>query len=250
MVVLFDFLKRLLQNVMKHSVAILVVIVLIAVLSFPIYLGIQFGQLPSITEYWLQYLSIFLSSFSFVAVLITLWLQYKESKKQQVQIEKNFEFAQQNYNSQVLNKIHYFMSEDMEKCRSGCWLLWSKIKTERRTRSEIKKLFRKVLINNWGNEKKASETFNTELWDYFSSFYKLARYFDVLSHFKYDSLTANAIHYYYIFFRPLFIEMIALYNETYESIDKERLLVKSKEGWINLVEKYDKVMIANNLSIN
>ena len=219
----FNFFKNLFHKVVSNILAILIVIVLIAVLVFPIYLGLQFGQLPSITEYWLQYLSIFLSSFSFVAVLITIWLQYKESKKQQVQIEKNFEFAQQNYNSQVLNKIHYFMSEDMEKCRSGCWILWSKIKTDKNTKKDLQNLFKKVLTNDWGDEKEANETFNSELWANFSCFYKLARYFDVLSHFKYDSLTANSIHYYYVFYRPLFVEMINMYNKTYETIKENKL---------------------------
>ena len=74
--------------------------VFIALLLFPLYVGLEYGKLPSVTEHWIQYISVFLSSFSFAAVILTLWLQHKEEVKQLKQIKKNFEFAQQNYDSQ------------------------------------------------------------------------------------------------------------------------------------------------------
>ena len=245
------------MNVIKNYVGVatkgmlLLVFLLIffVLLSFPVYLGIEYGQLPSITEYWLQYLSIFLSSFSFAAVLITIWLQYSESKKQQIQIEKNFEFAQQNYDSQILDKIHFFMSENMEDCRSNCWMLWSKLKTDTSTTNELFVLFQKSITNDWGDEETAKQTFSSELWSNFSGFYKLARYFDVLSNYKYTELTANAIHYYYIFYRPFFENMINIYNRAYDSIAKEDMITQSKEGWVYLIEKYDSIMEEYKLSL-
>lgn len=234
----------------KTLLFLMVLILFFVLLSFPVYLGIEYGQLPSVTEYWLQYLSIFLSSFSFAAVLVTLWLQYKEGKKQQIQIEKNFEFAQQNYDSQILDKIHFFMSENMEDCRANCWMLWSKLKTDTEaTDNELFTLFQKTITNDWGDKEMAKQTFESEIWKYFSGFYKLVRYFDVLSNYKYTELTANAIHYYYIFYRSFFETMIGIYNRAYDSIEKEIMITQSKEGWVYLIEKYDSIMDEHKLPL-
>lgn len=241
----------LLKVVIKFVSIMMAVLVVLGLLLFPIYLGLEYGQLPSVPEYWLQYLSIFLSCFSFIAVLVTIWMQSSDSKKQQEQIAKNFDFAQQNYDSQVIDKIHYFMSDNMSNCRNGCWILWAQLKKSKRTtiRTELLSLFKQSILNDYGDETKAQHTFKSTVFYNYSCFIKMARYFDVISNYRFTELTAKALHYYYIFYRPLFIEMSQLYNEAYNDTKPKKRTVQAKDGWVNLVSKLDAVMAANKLPI-
>ena len=241
----------IIKVVIKFFAITLAVIVILGLLLFPIYLGLEYGQLPSIPEYWLQYLSIFLSCFSFIAVLVTIWIQSSDSKKQQEQIVKNFDFAQQNYDSQVLDKIHYFMSDNMSKCRSSCWILWAQLRKSKGTniRVELLSLFKQSIVNDYGDEIKAQNTFNSTIFYNYSYFIKMARYLDVISNYRFTELTAKALHYYYIFYRPLFIEMSRLYNEAYNATKPNKRITQVKDGWVNLVPKLDAVMAANKLPI-
>lgn len=237
------------QITIKIIILFAIVFLLVITLILPIYLGIRYGQLPSIPEYWLQYLSIFLSCFSFGAVIFTIWLQFRESKKQQSQITKNFDFAQQNYDSQILDKIHYFMSDAMTDCRSGCWILWAQIKSDPSIKDELYNYFQKSITNDWGNENIAIKTFKSSLFNNYSCFIKLARYFNLISNYNFSPLTANALHYYYIFYRPFLKEMIHLYNTAYDSIKANERMTSSKEGWVYLVEKFDSIMKSHKLPL-
>ena len=217
--------------------------------SFPLYVGLEYGKLPSVTEYWIQYISVFLSSFSFAAVLLTLWLQQREEKKQQKQIEMNFDFAQHNYDSQILEKIHFFTSESMHESRTGACLLWAKLESEDSMRQTIHEYFKMSLTNDWGDEKTAKSIYEGNLYKYFGDFFKLIRYFNVLSFYSFNNLTANAIHYYYIYYRPFFLKMIDIDNGACDLLDEQREKPITRENWIHLIEKFDEIMIANNLSI-
>lgn len=233
---------RIIKIVIKILALLILLFLFISLLVFPIYLGIKYGQLPSIPEYWLQYLSIFFSCFSFAAVIFTIWLQFRESKKQQSQITKNFDFAQQSYDSQILDKIHYFMGDTMVDCRSGCWILWAQIKNNPLIKDELLIYFQKSITNDWGDENVASETFSSPLFKNYSYFIKLARYFNLISNYNFNELTSKALHYYYIFYRPFLKEMIDLYNKAYDSIEPDKRMTSSKEGWVYLIEKFDIIM--------
>lgn len=243
-------MMSIVKLVLKILSVTLVALILIVLLLFPIYLGLVYGQLPSVPEYWLQYISIFLSCFSFIAVLVTIWMQSSDSKKQQEQIVKNFEFAQQNYDSQILDKIHYFMSDNMKDCRNGCWIIWAQLNSsDSNIKNELKQLFKQSIINDYGNENQAHNTFISPIFQNYSYFIKMARYFDVISNYRFTELTAKALHYYYIFYRPLLKEMSDLYNKAYEETFPNERITQIKDGWVNIVEKLDCVMVNNNLSI-
>lgn len=240
----------IMKLILKITAFTFAILAIIGLLVFPIYLGFKYGQLPSVPEYWLQYLSIFLSCFSFIAVLITIWLQSSDSKKQQEQIIKNFEFAQQNYDSQILDKIHYFMSDNMMDCRNGCWIIWAQLRNENSDiRNQLLVLFKQSIINNYGNERQAKDTFDSPMFHNYSCFIKMARYFDVISNYRFTELTAKALHYYYIFYRPLLNEMSLLYNEAYEATNCDERITQIKDGWVNVIDKLDFVMVSNKLSI-
>lgn len=216
----------------------------------PIVLGYKFGLKPTITEFWLQYLAIFLSGTSFIAVIFTLWIQYREIKIQQNQITKNFDFAQQEYDSQLLNKIDVFMGESMKDCRNRCWVLRAHLKTDKNAKKELFDLFTNSIKNNWGNRKKADSTFSSERFKDYSAFIKLIRYFDVLSHYTYTPITIHAIHYYYIFYRSFFKEVTDIYLNAYSEIEDNRRITETKHGWSDLTERMDKIVLSYNMPLN
>lgn len=161
----------------------------------------------------------------------------------------NFDFAQHNYDSQILEKIHFFTSESMHESRTGACLLWAKLETEESMKQTMHDYFKMSLTNDWGDEKTAKTIYDGDLYKYFGDFFKLIRYFNVLSFYSFNNLTANAIHYYYIYYRPFFLKMIDIYNGACDSLDEQREKPITRESWVHLIEKFDKIMIANNLSI-
>lgn len=242
-------IKSIVSVSLKTILVVAIIACFVALIAFPLYIGLEYGKLPSVTEYWLQYLSVFLSSFSFAAVLLTLWLQQREEKKQQKQIKMNFEFAQQNYDSQILEKIHFFTSEPMHECRTGACLLWAKLESEESMKETIHNYFVMSVTNNWGDEATARKMYKGDLYKNFGHFFKLIRYFNVLSFYSFNNLTANAIHYYYIYYRPFFVEMIDIYNAACDSLDTKRATPITRENWVHLVDKFDKIMTENNLPL-
>ena len=206
----------------------------------------KYGQLPSVTEYWIQYISVFLSSFSFGAVILTLWIQHKDEKQQQEQIKKNFEFAQHNYDSQILDKIHFFTSDSMAKCRGGACRLWYQLDKDPDIREKVLEYFIMTITNTEGeNEGIENEQFYKD----FSDFFKLIRYFNVMSFYSFNNITANAVHYYYVYYRRFFKDMIDIYKQAYESIEESKKATTVRENWIYLVEKMDAIMTDNNLPL-
>ena len=242
-------MKKVITVLLKTFLWVLISVCFIALISFPLYVGFTYGKMPSVTEYWLQYLSVFLSSFSFAAVLLTLWLQQREEKKQQKQIKMNFDFAQHNYDSQILERINFFTSESMHESRTGACLLWARLESDKSMHKTIREYFEMSLTNNWGNEKAAKKIYNGDLYKYFGDFFKLIRYFNILSFYSFNNLTANAIHYYYIYYRPFFIQMIDIYKEACNSLDLKRDKPITRENWVHLIEKFDGIMYENQLSV-
>ena len=230
----------------KASVIFIIIAMFLCIILFPLYIGVKYGQLPSVTEYWIQYISVFLSSFSFGAVILTLWKQHKDEKQQQEQIKKNFEFAQHNYDSQILDKIHYFTSESMAKCRGGACRLWYQIDSDPSIRNKVLNYFI-MTITNTEAENEGIE--NDEFYKDFCAFFNLIRYFNVMSFYSFNNITANAVHYYYVFYRRFFKDMISIYNKACDSIDKSEQVTIVRENWIYLVKKMDKIMIQNNLPL-
>ena len=77
---------------MKRTLIITVIVIaIVAITMSPIYKGLMYGTMPTLTEFWLQYTSIILSSTSFIAVIYTIWKQGKAEQEHQVEINQNYQ---------------------------------------------------------------------------------------------------------------------------------------------------------------
>lgn len=237
---------RFFNHFFKTVTILFVIVFFLLLILIPLFVGLKYGLRPSETEYSIQYISVFLSSFSFGAVILTLWKQHKDEKLQQEQIKKNFEFAQHNYESQILDKIHFFTSDSMSKCRSGACRLWFQVEAEPLLRNKVKDYFIMTITNTEGDNEGIEEE---DFYKDFCAFFKLIRYFNVMSFYTFNEITANAVHYYYVYYRNFFKDMIDIYNEACDSIDKQKQVTTVRENWIYLVEKMDAIMNKNNLPL-
>lgn len=240
------YIPRFLKCIFKTTTILFVIAFFLLLILIPALVGLKYGLKPNETEYSIQYISVFLSSFSFGAVILTLWKQHKDEKQQQEQIKKNFEFAQHNYDSQILDKIHYFTGVSMSKCREGACRLWFQLEKEPSLRTKVLDYFIMTITNTEGEHEGVE---NDEFYKDFCAFFKLIRYFNVMSFYTFNDITANAVHYYYVYYRRFFKEMIDIYNEACDSIDEKKQVTTVRENWINLVEKMDAMMIQNNLPL-
>lgn len=172
------FFPQFFKHIYKTTTILFVIAFFLILILIPLFVGLKYGLKPNETEYSIQYISVFLSSFSFGAVILTLWKQQKDEKQQQEQIKKNFEFAQHNYDSQILDKIHFFTSDSMSKCRGGACRLWFQIEKDPSLRKKVLDYFKMTITNTEGdNEGIADEVFYKD----FCAFFKLIRYFNVMS---------------------------------------------------------------------
>lgn len=225
---------------MKITNLSLYFITLLIALGTPILIYFKYGPMPNMSEYLLETVSIILSGISFVVVVWTVAQQQEQSKNQQFEIKQNNHFAKQNYDVQVLNHIQYFISDSMKESRKQCWLLWSKINTTPELSNEIREILY-MSLKSWGTEEEAKIMFEKETFKEYASFNEVIRYFYLMSSYSFSPITAKAIHFYYIYYRPLFIYMINLYNEAYNKFRNEGN-EGSQDGWVNLVEKMDSIM--------
>ena len=240
------YIPRFFKRVYKTTTILFVIAFFLILILIPLLVGLKYGLMPNETEYSIQYLSVFLSSFSFGAVILPLWKQHKDEKQQQEQIKKNFEFAQHNYESQILDKIHFFTGDSMSKCRGGACRLWFQIESDPSLRKKVMDYFIMTITNT---EEENEGIGNEEFYKDFCAFFKLIRYFNVMLFYTFNEITANAVHYYYIYYRSFFKDMIDIYNEACDSIDKKKQVTTVRENWIYLVEKMDAIMIQNNLPL-
>lgn len=240
------FIPLFFKRVYKTTTILLIIAFFLILILIPLLVGLKYGLMPNETEYSIQYISVFLSSFSFGAVILTLWKQHKDEKQQQEQIRKNFEFAQHNYESQILDKIHFFTSDSMSKCRGGACRLWFQIESDPSLRKKVLDYFIMTITNTEGDNEGIEEE---QFYKDFCAFFKLIRYFNVMSFYAFNEITANAVHYYYVYYRSFFKDMIDIYNEACDSIDKKKQVTTVRENWIYLVEKMDAIMIQNNLPL-
>lgn len=240
------YILRFFKYIYKTTTILFVIAFFLILILIPLLVGLKYGLKPNETEYSIQYISVFLSSFSFGAVILTLWKQHKDEKQQQEQIKKNFEFAQHNYESQILDKIHYFTSNSMSKCRSGACRLWFQIESNPSLREKVMDYFIMTITNTEGDNEGIEDE---EFYKDFCAFFKLIRYFNVMSFYAFNEITANAVHYYYVYYRGFFKDMIDIYNKACDSIEKNKQVTTVRENWIYLVEKMDAIMIQNNLPL-
>ena len=114
---------------MKFSKIIIGFIILILVIT-PVVIASHYGLLPTITEFWMQYTTMLLSTTSFLAVIYTISQQNESNKKHDAEIAKEFEFAKQNYEAQILNILERFGTDDLIRCRQSSDLLYASLSNE------------------------------------------------------------------------------------------------------------------------
>lgn len=230
---------------MKRIIIVtLIIVAIILITTFPIFIGYVYGTKPNITEFCLQYTSILLSSTSFIAVIYTIWKQNKAEQEHQIEINQNYEFAKQNYDMQILNSIEKFSSDSMIECKRSCDIILSKYSD-----NDFMEEFQKVL------EAEAcgylnSDSIKTESVAYkcFMDFIQITRFFNVLSFYNYNATTANAIQYYYDYYRVLFVRIHGLYNKILRELPEDQ--VKNHKDyfstqWSNILIRFDKIMRNN-----
>lgn len=232
---------------MKRLIIITFIVITIVVITmFPVFVGYIYGTKPNITEFCLQYTSILLSSTSFIAVIYTIWKQNNADQEHQVEINQNYEFARQNYDMQILNAIEKFSSESMIECKRSCDIILSK-----RSNSNFMKEFRNVLKDEacgYLNSDLCESRTKSEAYKCFMDFIQITRFFNVLSFYQYNATTANAIQYYYDYYRILFVFAHRLYNEILEELPSDQ--VKNHKDyfytqWSNILMRFDEIMKEN-----
>ena len=236
---------------MKRIISIIIIlIVIVTVTMSPICIGYIYGARPNITEFWLQYTSVLLSSISFIAVIYTIWKQNKAEQKHQMEINQNYEFARQNYDMQILNVIEKFSSAPMIECRKSCNILLSKFNDD-----VFMKDFKNLLKSEacgYLNDKDFYIKINSEAYKYYMDFIQITHFFNVLSFYDYNPKTANAIQYYYDYYRSLFVRIDYLYVNILKELPQE--YVKNYKDyfctqWSNILLRFDKIMRDNQESL-
>lgn len=217
-------------------------LIVINVSLAPIYALNGNGPESPITEFWLQYSSIVLSTLSVFAIAFTLWLQIRSNKIQESEIEQNKLFAVQNYDSQLLVLIKQLMEERLEQPRYRCWELMADLQAEQSARAEMKQVFEYTMRDQWIDRKTALTNTNSERHKDFASFIKLVRHFDIMSRYRFSEVTASALNFYYIYYRRFFIDMAEMYRDVEETMNADEKMHYVSPAWLGVVERLDNVM--------
>lgn len=231
---------------MRKLILITLIIIGVAIITMlPIFVSYKYGTKPSITEFCLQYTSILLSSTSFIAVIYTIWKQNKAEQEHQVEINQNYEFAKQNYDMQVLNIIEKFSSDSMIEYKQSCDIILSKF-SDKKFMGEFRDVLKSEACGYFNNL--CSPKTNSLPYKCFMDFIQITRFFNVLSFYRYNATTASAIHYYYDYYRILFVRVHFLYHEILEELPPES--VKNHKDyfytqWSNILERFDLIMREN-----
>lgn len=205
---------------------------------------------PSEATFWLGYTGIILSFISIITVIVTLIVQLRELELQKISLEDNYKISEDTYNAYILKLVEKFLGPEMSECRKTCWLLRSDIKVSKTKLEKMKKLFIMQIKDNWGTRAEYQKLQSTVAFGEYAMFTKLIRFFDMLSHYRITKETAYAIHFYYVWWRGFFIEMIDCYNQAKASISSQEIYMTVDPSWIDLVERMDMQMIKQGLAIN
>ena len=204
---------------------------------------------PSEATFWLSFTGIILSFFSIFTVIITLILQLRELDLQKDSLEDNYKISEDSYNAYVLKIIEKFLGPEMGECRKTCWLLRQQLKTNPNALDKMKELFVMQVRDDWGTREEYEKLQKTSDFIDYASFTKLIRFFDMLSHYNITKETAYAIHFYYVWWRSFFVQMIKCYKQAELSVPVEERNIKISPSWCNLIERMDEQMTKQNLSL-
>jgi hypothetical protein len=211
---------------------------------------------PAPVEFWIGFSGILLSFISIVMVIFTLVTQLYQLKLQQVSLDQiaesnteNYQIAQSDYNAYILQLVEKFLGPEMAKSREICWLLREELKHNPNKLEEIKEIFVKQIKDDWGTREEYAQLQKTQLFIDYAQFTKLIRFFDVMSHYRITEETAYAIHFYYVWWRSFFKQMIDCFMVAYNSVDASKRHMSFPPDWCSLIGRMDAQMIRYNLSI-
>lgn len=237
---------------------------ILAIVLEPLICGFLHGWRPSVPEFSIQYLGVFMSSVSLVTVTITLILQHQEMKIQRKQLEllnfsnqESIKMSRDTYDSTVLNLVNILLSNDMASTRRTAETLREDLKCDQteRIRNELKQVFIKQITDNWGDQGEYELLMRTRIFLQFADFTKLSRYFDMISHYELSETTARAIHFYYVWWRSFFIEVKDIFNDA-----QQEVLLSSESGinrsflsfppnWVTMIDRMDRHMNKYHLAL-
>lgn len=219
----------------------------------PLYLGNIEGWTPDIPQFFVNYCGMFINSISLATVATTLVFQHKQMKLQSEQLEQlnnsndhNFKMAEDTYDSLILNLIKELQSESTEETRKRASCFREYLKTDIK-KQRLEEILAHVITDNWGSSKEYQKVLDTEFYKQFHSFTTLARYFDTISYYEFNEMTARAIHFYYIWWRESFL----IYNQTFNTVYKktEHRHFSFIPNWITMTDRMDEKMIKFNLQL-
>lgn len=189
-------------------------------------------------------------------VIVTLILQLYQLRLQNKSLDQvaesnqeNFQIAQSNYNAYVLKLVETYLSEDMSNCRQVCWLLREDLKHNKSKLKGIEKLFIMQIKDDWGTRKEYKLLQKTDSFMDYAQFTRLIRFFDMMSHYKITQETAYAIHFYYVWWRSFFIQMIDCFMDAFNTIDPSERHITFPPDWCSLITRMDTQLTKYGLSL-
>ena len=234
---------------MKFSKIIIGFIILILVIT-PVVIASHYGLLPTITEFWMQYTAMLLSTTSFLAVIYTISQQNESNKKHDTEIAKEFEFAKQNYEAQILNILERFVTDDMIRCRQSSDLLYASLSNEEDLKI-LKTIIKCEAYGYLGVDEELKLIANTKMYKYYADFLQVTRLFYVLSYYEYDEVTKNAVKFEYDYYRRIFIAINRIYRKTITELPNDRIydtIASFKTQWLSILETFDDILSNGNVN--
>ncbi len=260
-------MKNKLKAVLLSALLAMVLLLIVAVCAYVIYkpwntaveselFSVETHSTPPSVEFWVGFSGVMLSFMSIVMVIVTVIFQLHQLKLQNKSLDQvaesnneNFQIAQSDYNAYVLKLVETYLGAEMAPCRQVCWLLREDLKHDKSKLNEIQKLFIMQIKDDWGTREEYAQLQQTDLFKDYAQFTKLIRYFDMMSHYKITEETAYAIHFYYVWWRSFFIQMIDCFMTAFEKTTPSERHMTFPPDWCSLVKRMDAQMKKYDLSL-
>lgn len=229
---------------MKSIIKYIVIIVVISIIIAPIIIAQYYGVRPTITEFWLQYTTLLLSTTSFLAVIYTIVQQNKSNKQHDLEIAKEFEFAEQNYTAQILNIVEKFRTKEMIRCRQSSNLLFADLSDEQ-ARQLLSTILKCEACGYLNVENEIKAVTNTKIYELYCDFLQVTNLFYILSCYEYNKVARRAIKQEYDYYRRIFVAVNRLYWETIQQISSDQIYDGAggkSNPWLLILERFDTIL--------
>lgn len=202
-------------------------------------------QEESITKFLLEYIAVIFSGLSIIAVIYTLYLQRQQLTDQKQQLEHSNVIASCMYDAEVLKLINEFLSKDMAVCDLCNNLRDKMVYDKDKTIKDLQFAFLRQIKDDYNSNAEWRKFKDTEAYKEYAAFTRLARYFDMISHYKLSENTAQALHFYYIWWRSFIIDVRNVFIETYDNTKKEDRQLSFMPNWIHMTNSLDAEFLKN-----